>query len=129
MATEDQMRHAFEQYVGRLSAGDAEGVASLFADDAWIEDPLGAPRREGRDAILEFYRGAIDRASPAVSLTGPVRTSTQSTAAAPMQSRSNFGGKPSIIDIIDVFTFDDDGRITTMRAFWGPSNHRAADGA
>ena len=127
MATEDQMRTAFEQYVTRLSAGDADGVAALFADDAWIEDPLGAPRHEGREQILTFYRGAIERAHPQVELTGPVRTSNVGRAAAPMRSRSTFQGARSEIDIIDVFSFDGAGRITTMQAFWGPTNLRRLD--
>ena len=124
MATPEQMRLAFERYTSLLSAGDAEGVAALFADDAWIEDPLGAPRHVGRDAILTFYRGAVERAHPEVRLTGPVRVSTVGEAAAPMQSHSNFGGSPKEIDIIDVFAFDEEGRITTMRAFWGEGNMR-----
>jgi steroid delta-isomerase len=118
------MRAAFENYTSRLSAGDADGVAELFADDAWIEDPLGAPRHVGRQAILAFYRGAVERAHPDVRLTGPVRVSAVGEAAAPMQSHSNFGGSPKEIDIIDVFAFDDAGRITSMRAFWGEGNLR-----
>jgi hypothetical protein len=41
-----------------------------------------------------------------------------------MRSRSNYGGSPREIDIIDVFTFDEDGRIKTMRAYWGSDNMR-----
>jgi steroid delta-isomerase len=124
VATPEQMRTAFEQYTARLTAGDGDGVASLFADDAWIEDPLGAAKHVGRDDILKFYRGAVERAHPEVRLTGPVRVSSMNEAAAPMQSRSNFGGSPKEIDIIDVFTFDDDGLITSMRAYWGEGNLR-----
>jgi steroid delta-isomerase len=118
------MRAAFESYTSLLSAGDADGVAELFAENAWIEDPLGAPRHVGRQAILAFYRGAVERAHPAVRLTGPVRVSAVDEAAAPMQSHSNFEGSPKEIDIIDVFAFDDAGRITSMRAFWGEGNLR-----
>jgi steroid delta-isomerase len=118
------MRQAFERYTSLLSAGDADGVAALFSDDAWIEDPLGAPRHTGRDAILAFYRGAVERAHPEVRLTGSVRVSTVDEAAAPMQSRSNYGGSPKEIDIIDVFSFDEEGRVTSMRAFWGEGNLR-----
>lgn len=124
MPTPDQMRHAFVAYCERLTAGDADGVAALFAADAVLEDPLGVRRYEGRDNILAFYRGAIDRASPEVRLTGPVRTTYVNEAAAPMQSRSNYGGTPKEIDIIDVFTFDDAGLITSMRAYWGEDNMR-----
>lgn len=128
MTSADQMRWAFEQYTARLSAGDADGVVELFADDAWIEDPLGTPRKQGRADLLAFYRTAIERAAPTVILTGPVRVSSVSEAAAPLRSRSNFGGSPKELDIIDVFSFDDEGRITSMRAFWGDGNLREVTG-
>jgi len=124
MVTAAQMREAFEAYASLLSAGDGDAVAALFAEDAWIEDPLGAARHVGREAIAAFYRGAIERAAPTVRLTGPVRVSAVGEAAAPMQSHSNFGGSPKEIDIIDVFSFDDGGKITSMRAFWGEGNIR-----
>ena len=37
------------------------------------------------------------------------------------------GGTTFKLDIIDVMTFDDDGRITTMRAFWDPAEMGPAD--
>jgi steroid delta-isomerase len=124
MPTPDQMRNAFVAYCERLTGGDADGVAALFAADAVLEDPLGVRRYEGRENIRSFYRGAIERASPEVRLTGPVRTTYINEAAAPMQSRSNYGGSPKEIDIIDVFTFDDEGLIVSMRAYWGEDNMR-----
>ena len=124
MPTPQQMEAAFVAYCDRLTAGDADGVAALFADDATIEDPLGVRRYSGRAEIQAFYKGAIERASPQVRLIGPVRTSYVNEAAAPMQSRSNFGGTPKEIDIIDVFAFDDAGLIISMKAYWGDANMR-----
>jgi steroid delta-isomerase len=122
VVTPEKMRWAFEQYTSRLSNGDADAVASLFADDASIEDPLGAAPRRGRTEILAFYKGAIERAHPKVELTGSVRVSAVGEAAAPMRSVSNFQGSPRAIDIIDVFSFDESGQITSMRAYWGEGN-------
>jgi steroid Delta-isomerase len=79
----------------------------------------------GQDEIHAFYKGAIERASPEVRLVGPVRTTYVNEAAAPMQSRSNYGGTPREIDIIDVFAFDDAGLIVSMKAYWGDANMRA----
>ncbi|MEO8697665.1 MAG: nuclear transport factor 2 family protein [Acidimicrobiales bacterium] len=118
------MEAAFVAYCDRLTAGDADAVAALFAADATVEDPLGVRRYSGRDEIKAFYKGAIERASPEVRLIGPVRTSYVNEAAAPLQSRSNYGGTPKEIDIIDVFTFDDDGLIVSMKAYWGDANIR-----
>jgi steroid delta-isomerase len=128
VATPEQIRAAFERYVTLLSAHDGEAVAALFADDAVIEDPAGSAPREGREAIRAFYVEAIGRADPTVVLTGPVRILADGTAgAAPMQSRSIRDGRPVTLDIVDVFTFDDAGRITSMRAYWGPENIAARE--
>ena len=47
--------------------------------------------------------------------------------AFPMQARPSMGGATYCVDIIDVMTFDDAGKITTMRAFWDPAEMRPAD--
>jgi steroid delta-isomerase len=123
--TSEHMAWAAEQYASRLSAGDAEGVVALFADDATVEDPVGSAPKVGRDVLLAFYQGAIERAHPAVTVAGPVRAVPAAGAAAvPLQSRSHFGGRDVEIDIIDVFTFAPDGRIASMTAYFGPANIR-----
>ena len=43
-----------------------------------------------------------------------------------MQARPNLGGDVYVIDIIDVMTFDDDAKITSMRAFFDPEAMRPA---
>jgi hypothetical protein len=82
----------------------------------------GSLHRQGKAAIADFYRGAIARAASQVCLAGPACTSKVNTAGAPLQVRSNFDGSPSVIDIVDVFTSDDEGRILTMQAIIGPSD-------
>ena len=45
-------------------------------------------------------------------------TSAANTAAFPFQVKM---GDMSI-DIIDVFEFDDQGKVVSMKAYWGPEN-------
>ena len=118
------MRHAFEQYCARLTAHDAPGIAALYAADATIEDPAGSPPVVGRAAIEAFYAGALARVRPElVELSGPVRALADgSGAAAPLASTSTREGRRARLDIIDVMTFDDEGLITSLRAYWGPEN-------
>ena len=51
------------------------------------------------------------------------------TVSEPMQARPDIGGSTFVVDIIDVMTFDDAGKITTMRAYWDPAEMRPADDA
>jgi steroid delta-isomerase len=116
------IRTAFERYVAALTDGDAGAVTDLFAHDATIEDPVGAPPVTGRAAILAFYRSAIARAGgPTVRLSGPVRIAG-AFGAAPLQSDAVRDGRAVRLDIIDVMRFDDAGRILSMTAYWGPEN-------
>jgi steroid Delta-isomerase len=123
VATAEQIRRACERYADLLTARDADGIAALYAEDATVEDPAGSAPLVGREVIRDFYRGAIERVQPTVVVTGPVRVLADGRAgAAPLQSRGTRDGRAVTLDIIDVFTFDDGGLITSMRAYWGPEN-------
>ena len=120
MPTEDEIRAAVERYTELFSAGDADGVAALYAEDASIEDPIGAPVLHGRAAIREFYgRAAAQRAT--IRLDGPVRARGDQSAA-PLVASVVLDGTAVDMEIVDVMTFAPDGRIQSMRAFWGAAN-------
>ncbi|MGQ0430789.1 MAG: nuclear transport factor 2 family protein [Microthrixaceae bacterium] len=121
------IRATVDAYCSAFTTRDRAGYVGLFAEDAWIEDPVGTPRREGRDAIGGFFDESSGLAdSIELRQTGPVRVAA-GECAFPMQARPSIGGTTFVVDIIDVMTFDDAGRITTMRAFWDPAEMRPAD--
>jgi steroid delta-isomerase len=123
------IRSVVDAYCAAFTKADRDAYTALFADDAWIEDPVGTPRHQGREAIGAFFEQSRSLAeSIELRLTGPVRVAA-GECAFPMQARPELGGTTFAVDIIDVMTFDDDGRITTMRAFWdGAEMHPADDG-
>ena len=121
------IRATIAAYCAAFSAGDEAAYVSLFAPDGWIEDPVGTPRHQGAAALAAFFRQSASMAeSIELRTTGPVRVAG-AEAAFPMQARPVLGGTTYVVDIIDVMTFDEDGRITTMRAFWDPAELRPAD--
>lgn len=107
--------------------GSREAFLDNFAEDAWIEDPVGTPRLEGREAIGGFYDQTTTMAE-SISLrpTGPLRIAG-GEAAFSFQARPVMGGTTFAIDIIDVMTFTEDGRIATMRAYWDAAEMAPAD--
>ena len=55
---------------GVLLRRDKDALLACFADDAWIEDPVGTPRREGKDGHRRVLgpdagHGRLDRAASA----------------------------------------------------------------
>lgn len=126
MADETTINATVDAYIASFAASDRAAYVACFADDAWIEDPVGTPRRQGRDAIGGFWDDARAMAS-AIELrpTGP-RVVIGSEAAFVFQVRPEIGGQTFVLDVVDHLTFDDDGRIATLRAFFDPASMRPA---
>ncbi len=120
-------RAAVDGYCAAFSSRDRAAYLDLFAEDAWIEDPLGSPRLEGKEALGGFFDNTMNMAETMeLRRTGPIRVAA-GEAAFPMQARPTVGGVQLMVDIIDVMTFDDAGKITTMRAYWDPAEMRPAE--
>ena len=121
------IRSTVEAYCAAFTRADRAAYTGLFAEDGWMEDPVGTPRHQGREDIGAFFDQARTMAdSIELRLTGPVRVAA-GEAAFPMQARPEIAGTTYVVDIIDVMTFDDAGLITTMRAFWDPAEMRPAE--
>ena len=99
-------------YVEAFDKQDIGIIRNMFATDATVEDPVGSEPHVGIDAILGFYEGALSM-GPKLALTGPVRCAGNS-AAFPFQV--SLGEMK--MEIIDVFDFDDQGKVKHMRAYW-----------
>ncbi len=105
-----------EKYIEAFDKVDIELIKEIYADEGVVEDPVGTDTHNGIDAIVEFYSGAMN---PGVklALTGPPRCAGNAVAF-PFQA--NAGGMT--VNIIDVFEFNDDGKVVSMKAYWGPEN-------
>jgi steroid delta-isomerase len=118
------MKTAVERYLDRHSAGDVEGIMELFAADAVAWDPVDADPHVGADAVRGFFTSThemVDRLT--LTLAGPIRCAGR-WAAFPMTVHSEMGGSTVDIDVIDVMTFDEDGRISEMKAYWDMADAR-----
>ena len=114
-----------ERYQTTFSAEDRDGWLALFTDDAVLEDPVGSPAHEGRDALAAFWDGVHQRTE-----RGTVRM-TQGPAVCGLEAAWAFeldvtlrSGRRSLVQIIDHGTFTEDGRIRSIRAFWSAATAR-----
>lgn len=113
-----------DSYLRGLNEKDLEGILSLFADDATVEDPAGSNIVNGKEALRKFYSGAVT-IDLSLTRTGSVRVAGME-AAFPFQLRMKVNGVAMKTEIIDLFRFNEAGKIISMRAFWGPSNQKVA---
>ncbi len=118
MPDAEQIRATVQRYTEVFSAGDKEGYVGLFADDATLEDPVGGEVHRGVEAIRAFWDMTREM-TPTIELrlTGPVRVAGNE-AAFPGEARPSLGDTPMAVPVVDTLAFDDDGKITRLRAFW-----------
>ena len=127
MVEEHVIRETIANYWKLFSAGDVDALVALFTDDATVEDPVGSPVHEGKAAVRAFYESAHALAD-SIELRGiDITLVCGDQAAFAMEIRPTIGGATYVLPAIDVMTFADDGRITSMRAFFQQELMRPAD--
>lgn len=111
------MKAAMQAYIDTYNSGNAEAVVSLFTDDAAVEDPLGTPAKRGTAELLAFYRSTISTGAK-LSLDAPIRGSHANAAAMAFSARIG----AMTVRVIDVMTFDESGKFTSMKAYFAPDD-------
>ena len=115
MPSAEDMTTAVNRYLETVSQGRPDDIAALYADNATIEDPVGSDLHIGREAVRGFYK-AVEGADAKTEMVSLRALGNE----AAFFWRLMIGGMT--IEIISVMTFDDDGKIASMKAYWGPDN-------
>ncbi len=127
MPSREDIISTVEAYAAAQTSGDVDAVVALFAPDAVVADPVHEPAHVGREAIHTFFSGTRDMVdSMVLEVTGPIRA-VDRYAAVPLRAVSDIGGSRVAVDIVDVFTFEDNGLIGDMKAYWDPAGITPVD--
>jgi steroid Delta-isomerase len=121
MSSPEDNAQTVNRYLDFVSKGQADDIAALYAEDATVEDPVGGGEVHiGRQAIRGFYNNVENvKAQPEVITLRALGNE----AAFFWTLTVDFGnGSGMRIDIISTMTFDDEGKIASMKAYWGPEN-------
>ncbi len=121
MNSPDEIRSLVNRYIDMMNSNDIDGIMALYAEGAVSEDPVGGPAHEGKEAIQNFYAAV----TPAlhVELKGSVCVAANSCAFL-LLARHEFESHSSYLDATDVFTFNEEGKIIHMQAFWNMADVR-----
>ena len=124
MPSAEQMLAAVNGYVDGFSRGDVEAIVALYAENATVEDPVGTQIHRGTEEIRAFYTYSLSTGAK-LELMGDPRCAADYVAF-PFKVKLHWEGQSSVIEVIDTFRIDDDGKIIEMRAYWGPANMKSA---
>ncbi len=123
MSTPEGNAKTVNKYLEFAASGDVDGIVDLYADDGTVEDPVGSEVHIGRQAIRGFYSQVpgTEKKTEIVSLR-----SVGNEAAFYWTLTVELGGNRVVIDIISTMTFNDNGKIASMKAYWTPENIKPA---
>lgn len=118
-ASNERIREVVESYVSLVAGGTAAEIVALFAEGATVEDPVGSAVRTTREEIAEFY-GTLEGLKQETRLVECRIAGGE--AAFHFEVRTITDGATFTLAPFDVMSFDDEGRITSMRAFWSDTD-------
>jgi steroid delta-isomerase len=121
MPSPEAITETVKRYLALVAEGKTDDIVALYAADATVEDPIGADLRRGHDAIREFYAGFQDAKKETELLEIRVGGSE---AAFLWHLTLDGGDSRSRLSPISTMGFDEDAKITSMRAFWSPSDFK-----
>ncbi|MGN6336483.1 nuclear transport factor 2 family protein [Mycobacterium sp.] len=119
MPPPEAITETVNRYLALVATGTAEEIVTLYAADATIEDPIGSDIRRGEDAIRAFYAGfqgaKKDTELAELRISGSEAAFFWHLTLDARDSRTR-------ISPISTMSFDEDAKITSMRAFWSPAD-------
>lgn len=116
MNTIEHMQATVHRYVEAFKKEDINLIREIFAENATVEDPVGTDIKHGMGEIVAFYEQGL-KSGAKLTLTQSIRVAGNSAAFA---FEVKFG--EMIISPIDVFEFNDEGKVQSMKAYWGQDN-------
>jgi steroid delta-isomerase len=120
MPAAELITQTVNRYLEAVADGRIDDIAELYADDATVEDPVGGEVHIGRQAIHGFYANALGVKAQTEVLT---LRALGHEAAFFWALTIDLGEAGTMrIEIISIMSFDTEGHITSMKAYWGPDN-------
>lgn len=116
---------AVAAYYAAFRSGDVESWLAVFARDAEVANPAGAPPLHGAASLRELWE-ELTCPFRCVDLTEGLVVVTDGGVAVTWTARAvPWAGDAVRTEGIDVFRLDDSGRVAAMTSYWDPPQLRA----
>lgn len=113
----EHIEQTVRTYLSSYAANDIAGRRALFADDVVAEEPIGAVRIEGLEALVGFWQGSVDGGWKVVNhLVRLVVNGDE--AMVHFRSDLSLTGEGAVtLEVFETLVFNDKGRIKHLRAY------------
>ncbi|MEM7136211.1 MAG: nuclear transport factor 2 family protein [Myxococcota bacterium] len=105
-------------------AKDKASWLALFADDAFLADPVGKSMldpegagHQGKAAIERFWDTVIANAN--LTLVASQRIACHDTCVAVLQATNEMGGGiKTVVDMVGLYQVNDEGKLQSLKVYW-----------
>jgi steroid delta-isomerase len=116
--TPEQTAAVIEDAFAKLAALDTPGVMAYFADDAVLEDPVGTPAVQGKEAITAYVAAFQGLFSQMKLYSLDIKVRGQEAAVTWRFRFKTKTGNVFFMDGIGVFKLNEEGKIQSEREFF-----------
>jgi len=115
--TRAHIEQTVRTYLSSYAGNDISGRRSLFADDVIAEEPIGAVRIEGLDALTKFWQGSVDAGWKVANHLERLVVNGDE-AIVHFRSDLTLRGEGGVtLEVFETLVFNDKGRIQRLRAY------------
>jgi steroid delta-isomerase len=121
------LKNTLDAYFAAIAARDPQRIASVFATDGEIEDPIGSPIRHGRDEVAAMFASGVAALASHVEIKilAALPSGDRIAAHWAMTARGK-AGREVKADGIDVLQVDAHGLIVRAEGYWNAAAFRQA---
>jgi steroid delta-isomerase len=119
------LRNTLDTYFAAIAARDPQRIASVFAKDGEIEDPVGSPIHHGRDEVARLFASGVAALASHVEIKVVAALPSGNNIAAhwTMIARGK-AGREVETEGIDVLQVDAHGLIVRAEGYWNAAAFR-----
>jgi steroid delta-isomerase len=117
----DSMIATVQRYIDSWRDGDLEARGRLFAERAFVEDPVGSPPLEGLRELTESWTSAARHAATYEPTLRRIVICGHEALVEYAVRISPTHGPVNTIEAYALFDFDNQSRIRRLRMFWDDS--------
>lgn len=123
--TSEKIPAVVEQYFAAIGKMDTESWVSCFAEQGMSYEPGAPVPLQGHAALRQFIRGVLDLFQT-IELTADHIFVTGNRTAVKFTGRGRGKtGRDVVVEGIDVFEINENGKIHTMWGYWNPASMMA----
>lgn len=105
-------------------AGDKASWLGLFADDAFLADPVGkspfdpeGKGHRGKAGVERFWDNVVGKAN--LEIVASQRIACDNRCAAVLQVTNDLGGGlRTVVDMVGVYEVNEEGKLSSLKVYW-----------